>query len=807
MKFRSIINRIFNQYIKSSVFALRLGIALLVCAISISCIDENIITEKQNEESNDEEFAHNSLTLYFESGDDFSTRYATNSDVELNDSYIRKYRVKFFEAQTGNDYFLFESDIIKEDNNNFEVINDDKGNEIYKTKIQIGNLKDNNGNPIAKLIRDQLKDYPFKVAFIVNMPNEDRTEWGFDCSYLNTNPTNLKTIHDLHFLYEDKDKEYSGKYPFLAKDNWVSDNVNWVQERSTTLDYNVDPSLTKTNPEKINSESNASKWIKSYWDPMWDKDYQNGNKDKPVYREYANLWQYWNFGGSTYGDEHNLSYKKLWNGTEWGDKWKKRNADWFIDSEDWFKWNEFWFSNKSSYYENDGLWVVQNLNHPDPNDESTYVRITKNNGYGIILPKSDGLNDTKNNNDFDKYLYYNDSEGIYGYGCIRFMAPSSGNLRIKYNSLNGGNTTLRIQRSSNPILDVSTTSKNTTYKDIEIPNSTIKYLSIKITGDPEPIFIYNVSDNPAVVYAVEYISDTHLYETNWEGMQPSLSTKYIPMYGVEQYDAIGVWNNGQTIDLRSKPVALIRSIAKVVVNLPKRAKAVYMRCMNSNAANEPGDVSTPTSITWKEKHKSTLANEEDCEWFRIQSYKPWYQSGLGDHDTWMKWFYGTWKSWKGWTDTFYTTEEPPHIFNPNIIRSDFCEFIYAGEVNGYHRYVLYTPEKAVDDPNTWSDPSSSPKVIHIEYRYDTDTSNFDDNSCYRIYFTDYKNNDEIKKQRRDTYDSYEQNNDNLQKHWPILRNHVYTFNVSESSTTLTEQNINVRITPWGYYGNTVEETW
>lgn len=784
-------DRLLSSGIMMRLFSLILGFSL------VSCIDDNIIVN-ENDEISDTELSDNALTLYFETGDGFSTRYVTNSDVESNDSYIRKYRVKFFDAKTDN--FLFDSDIFYnpslDNTSKFEIIYDDNGNEIYKTRIEIGNLTDGNGHSIAKLIRDWLIKHSFKVAFLANMGNEGRTAWGFQYSYLNPNSTEIKTINDLHFLFEDVD--YSGKYPFLAKDNMVSDNVNWVQERSTTLDYNVDPSLTETTPAKINNENNASKWIKKYWDPLWDKNYQNKTQQKPVYREYVNLWQYWNFGGSTYADDHKLSYKKLWNGTDFVDNWKKRNANSFKDSQEWFFYDDFWFNNKS-YYENDGLWVVQNITHHNPGDASTYVRITKTNGYGIILPKADGLSDTKDNNDFDKYLYYRDLEDNFGYGCIRFIAPSSGNLRIKYNSLYGNETKLRIQRSSNPILDASTSSKGTSYQDIE--------LSIKITGDPEPIFIYNVSNNPAVVYAIEYISDTHLYETNWEGLKP-LPTKAIPMYGVEEFDAVGIWNNGQIIDLRSKPVALIRSVAKVVVNLPKRAKAVYMRSMNSNAANEPGDVSTPTSITWKESHKASSKGEEDCEWFRIQAYKPWYQSGLSNHDTWMKWFYGSWKLWRDdYSESFYTEADPPHIFNASIIRSDFCEFIYVGEVNGYHRYVLYTPDKAVDDPNSWDNPNSSPKIIHIEYRYETDTSNFDDNSCYRIYFTDYKTNEEIKKQTRDTYDSYEQNNANLQKHWPILRNHVYTFNVSESNTTLTDQNINVRINPWGYNENTVEESW
>ncbi|MCH5242420.1 MAG: hypothetical protein J1F67_08340 [Muribaculaceae bacterium] len=806
----------------------------LILITLLSCTDDKLINPDSSSSSS--EVDGDAISIYFDPGADFSARASFHSDAEQNENLIRKFRVKFFISDpdgSGNDYFLFDSPIIS----SFEKIYGEAGNELYKTTIQIGNLTDNNGNKLAGKIRELLRSYPFKIAIIANMPNEGRTSWfgdtnekmtnEFSYSYLcNTSDLSVvKTINDLHFLQ--KDNTYGKKkYKFLAKqygsDYYVSDNVGWMNRRSTTDEYHVTTGKTPSS-DLIENEAMAANWIRNYWDPWWDYRYQNkqdGIKEA-VYYDYENLWQLWNFGGSVYDSNNELSFDQIWDGSckEWGYNWKLRNSNKFKESNDWFGWNEFWFT-PNAYYSNDGLYIIQNENHPNTSDASTYVRITKSNDrYGIILPKSDGIETRTSNGKTEQYLKYTVDEKYVpnsgANGSISFIAQNSGHLRVKYSSLNGSSAKIRIQRSSNTISsdDSYFTSSIT---PVDLPGESME---IKITGDPEPIFIYAPND-PIVIYAIEFISDIYLNDTNREGV-PLNGTNAIAMVGVQEYDAFGTWANGETKDLKGKPVSLIRSVAKVVVNLPKEAKHIYLRCMNSSANIEPVDLSTSTSETWTLKHQG---GEKDCEWFRIKDHEPWYKEEGGQtedqYKNWLSWYYGTWDSWKEdeeWGKIAVpNTNDYPNIFNPRIERSDFCEFIYTGEVNGSHRYILYVPEKGVDDPNDYGDDeekrnvNSSPKVIHIEYRYDNDTysNNLDDNNCYRIYFTDYATNTAIKSLRPSEYESYEANHDNLTQHWPIMRNHIYTFNVTHTESTLVNQNILVQIKPWDYKPQSDwEETW
>lgn len=400
---------------------------------------------------------------------------------------------------------------------------------------------------------------------------------------------------------------------------------------------------------------------------------------------------------------------------------------------------------------------------------------------------------------------------------------------------------------------------------------------IKITGDAEYLFIYNEEDNPAVIYEIEYISSYYLHNIDNEGIPLSkVENMLIPMYGIEKYSALGSWKPGTVFDLSNfnnlgqttvtvtdkegeedveydmdlqnyphKTVQLIRSVAKVELKIPKiyQAHHVFLRSMNRRGRCEPVDVSTPTSKIW---NKTLAVGEEgkgghgdEChDWGKIYGHTPFFvekSKALPNADEYanyrskLAWYYGNWSNnnivgkgpdGKGSieveinaTDKKNDIEDYPQIMNAMIQRTDFTEFIEAGFDGYYDRYVLYVPEKYVDDPGSvGSDKNmetTTPKVCHIEFRGDTDPyTNIDDNWAYRIYFTDggFYSNDganeypDFKKPTEDAKDdttwenSYEQKEANLENHWPIIRNHYYRFTVIDAMNRMVIAKLEVL--PW-----------
>ena len=753
-----------------------------------SCVDEKIVEDTPGQ-GDSEEVTSDALTFYIDAGSSFATRYSEDNTVEAYEDYINtnasstSVRVFFFDKD-GN--FIFKA--VSASERIIEPVEVSDERKLYKVTVQIGGYTDDEGKSIAKEIRDKLRDEKFKVAFLINWPNNNRPSWYYKNSILNPDKSALKTLNDLHHVTK-RDENYKNYFSYLIANDSVSDHRNWVQERKTTEEYYVEGRT----PDDIEIKSNddADSWLRKNWDPLWDYQFQNNEKNKPVYRLYTNLWQLWNFGGSAYDKTHILSYDNLWDSGAFSDKWISRNANTFNNSDDWFGYkNGFWFTGKTTF-ENDGLTLIQKQKTENNNAE-TYLRTTLlNDNYGIIMPQADDIRYDSNNN---QYIYYSDTDRVQAYGSLMFTAQNSGHLRIKYSSLDSREAKLNIQRSSNFIEEFSTTS--TTPVDLGS-------LEIKITGNPEPIFIYNPGSNQVVVYAIEFISDIYLYESNREGVKPSKQS--IPMFGVQEYDALGTWKNGETVDLKDKtPVSLIRSVAKVEVFLPDKAKHIYMRSMNRKGDCETMDVNTSTSVSWAEDHL-----DSDCEWFIIKDYTPWISNGNSQqYEQWYKWFYGTWTSWKNWNDVPSGQGTYPRIFNPHIERSDFCEFIYVGEQNGSHKYILYVPDKCIADPNDAGTFDSAPKIAHIEYRYDVEgaSNNLDDNNCYRIYFTDYTKNQTLTDiTDPNKYDEYERDTNNLKDLWPIMRNHIYRFVVKHNDGQNVPQVINARVNPWGYEGN--EEGW
>lgn len=328
-------------------------------------------------------------------------------------------------------------------------------------------------------------------------------------------------------------------------------------------------------------------------------------------------------------------------------------------------------------------------------------------------------------------------------------------------------------------------------------------------------------------------------------VKPTLA-QGIPMYGVQEFEPIGVWINGDTIVLDPKPansdngnsddsndgnrdidgditvkqveaISLIRSVAKVEIYFNVKPATNNVSIINSNvkAYCEPVDVKTSTSVSWVKDHVN-----DNCEWFNIQEYGIWNGTDAASYSAWFKGLYGSWSDWKegftipssgSWVKS--ETNLYPRIYHPHVESGTTGKFMYAGVQNGWYKYVLYMPEKNIADPEGGSS-DFTPKAAYIEYSYD-------DLKFHRIYFSNYNSEDNSVAWNEDlinvgksgakyaSYKAYEADADNFKKHWPIMRNHVYRYMVSKRDENEQGEDIdlilNVRINPWGY--NTEEEVW
>lgn len=335
---------------------------------------------------------------------------------------------------------------------------------------------------------------------------------------------------------------------------------------------------------------------------------------------------------------------------------------------------------------------------------------------------------------------------------------------------------------------------------------------------------------------IEYIKDTYVYDTDRIGVMPD-GKNPIPMYGLQEFDPIKEWVSGDVYDLSNptsvsenynhRKIHLIRSLAKVEIRINKSIFAntdvtpahVYLRSCNRSARSEIKDVSIPTDILWygdaafnkKDEKNENLRDKYyykyDAEGIlgefkNIFNYGPLFVNAGGNtiddevllQNYWNKtsWFFGSWAennpgmnwNWNGKTINVPNQIPVPRVFNSRVDRSDYIRFAEVGDDNGYYLFVLYVPEKNVDDANDRGDYTSRPKVPHIEIRFDgmNNDDNLDDNGAFRIFFSDYKENaDRLYDYNRLTFENLEMemNRDNLKDLFqPIIRNHVYQFTVN-----------------------------
>ncbi|MCH5223234.1 MAG: hypothetical protein J1E82_04270 [Muribaculaceae bacterium] len=650
------------------------------------------------------------------------------------------------------------------------------------------------------------------------------------------------------------------------KDGWKG-NENFTVNNITYKGYDLNSEVSS-----FDSKLTANQWIRANCTPE-----EMRNQNKKIYRHYQHMWFLWNFDASyKYGawassnpeateteeiekaqefygknfgwhDNSPISLKNPEKTNPWGVEWYKRNGDRL------YKWMKQSLDNNTAIGGID-IQIGESANDVFftyiPRNGSPAKCVHVNDYYGIQLPTIGSSYVTTETD-----------------GMINFQARTSGTLRVKWGSQDGTSSAIAVQVGSGttPRIHSGVISKD----PVDWTNTdNNKYWDINVEGGSKPVYIFGVSGKP-VVYSIEFIRGRYLYETDREGVVPG-PKQGIPMYGVQEFDKIPDWQRGTTINIsdpdengQTRNVNLVRALAKVEFYIKKEfgePKHVYMRNMNRAARCEPMDVHSTTDDYWVQDHSN-----KDCEWFKIIEHGPAYQS---DYTSWLSWFYTSWKQpgtainkdndkdhgtyWKtgngyiwdyvkgyyvpdgiqgGWPKgSFEYSENSPHYFNPYLYPSEFCRFLQADEdnVNGtpYYKFVLYLPEKNIDDPSTVGNSSSTPRVPHIEYRfaprqitedeiegavtdyYNTEY-NLDDNDCFRVYFTNYGFsedtslkgtvvNEELKKGLwgQSTYDDYEKSSDRLKKHWPIMRNHKYKFYVGGQGPENPE--IWIEVSDWNH---------
>lgn len=343
--------------------------------------------------------------------------------------------------------------------------------------------------------------------------------------------------------------------------------------------------------------------------------------------------------------------------------------------------------------------------------------------------------------------------------------------------------------------------------------------------------------NPIPMYGIQEFAPIRKYVERMRGLTENgvfnMSDESLNVDGVDQAE------DGSADKYPYRRVYLLRSLAKVEVLFKEsvfkdhKPTHLYLRMLNRSARCEPMDVSTPTEVLWygseyldkvdgltpPEGYASFTAKYDpsvfvgvDQEFRNIKAYGPIHSTsntGLGEFQKFTSWYFGAWTQtanpW-GWNDenkgstnnegqAWELPEDNnlpyPRIFNSRIERSDYCRFVYVGTQNGYMRYVLYVPEKNIDDADVRGDRSARPKVCHMEIRLEgmNDNYNMDDDNTYRVYFADY-GADPFDDFSRADWDLMEQEDPDgkgvgeqvanaLRDHcYPIIRNHVYRFTIN-----------------------------
>ena len=233
----------------------------------------------------------------------------------------------------------------------------------------------------------------------------------------------------------------------------------------------------------------------------------------------------------------------------------------------------------------------------------------------------------------------------------------------------------------------------------------------------------NSQENAFGVYPQDYDRNFPFNTKVRYSIRPSAEHP-IPMYGIQEFEAIKDWvkgtpfnlsqitTNGNQADYKYKNIALLRSVVKLELKLSKdRFKGdippfvtlwysnIYSRC-------EPMDVWTPTDQIWIKEHKEPDADGRWCDWKYIMDYglvSSTISNHIGntdrsnikstgnqdkfytDYQKTLSWFYGSWIE-KGWNFNGLLTQEEVDKINNG-------EWKY----NSNSRVVIYTGDGVNND--------------------------------------------------------------------------------------------------------------
>lgn len=721
---------------------------------------------------------------------------------------------------------------------------------------------DENGNFAAKMwqvfipvtdadFAKKIKEHDFKIAALANWPAIPE---GYDLGI----GDHINKLHHLSFPTKEASDSPQGKEPYN-------------ESKDGTYDFLLEKD--KNYPGVMGMYSN---WVKDGMktdvaENFIRTEYGPGNSDSN--KKFGELWWIWNFSAAVADNKTNGAKFFTFDNDTFKEDWAALNQK---DLKEWLNASNastplkdigpiksnigyFRFFSVPQIVDEEGN-PVENRDFPNTAYKTTKT-INSQSLTGIYLPKGDNT-----------------------HNAICIQIPNNVELNIKWGSADGKEARIELDNrnhlddnsaKSETIEDVSV-SKKYNYDSTSQSYKEFKSKEIKITGDAEYLFIYSQNGN-AIIYEIEMISSYYVHNIDNIGKTPKEVN--IPMYGIQKFDKLGdLWEMGTVFDLSNfheispapypeeetapgeeepgmvvpyeyKSIPLLRSVAKVELKIPKSLGAhhVYLRCQNRKARCEPVDVSTPTDQLWDAtSYTSVTTHGDEClDWEILMNHKlPFFdrwttasnsEGQWNNYKSKLAWYYGSWADETGKVGGITPAKgnsaenEYPRIMNAMIERTDFTEFTLAGSDAMYDRYVLYVPDKYVDDPGSVGKSSkmetATPKVCHIEFRGAEDPyNNVDDNYCYRIYFTEngfaggdpklstsFPNFDKVQDKDKDgngivdnnnkpvmiesTWENvYEQRPEILVKHWPILRNHQYSFTVTDPNSRIVV--VKMEVLPW-----------
>lgn len=752
------------------------------------------------------------------------------NDPSAFESYIdkNKVRVMMF-ANDGT--FLYEptdlNPIPLESNANGD-------NQWYVEIMNLQNLKTTAGGNGEISILDYIKQNPFKIAVLANWPTEAEAVEDITITQTNDDGTEVEISvpgaqRYAQYTFEQGQHLMQLSHFFLDNNYFDGDDdaFEHIVFRSN-YDYSSTPGWEI--PDGVyqpgqNYMGVSTKWIEQQFKNRNEANtYIRANYNVPTEssvdgmtpasgagsRKYRNVWQVWNFGGS---DNTFESFA--------GDR-----------SADWGKYNDETVvaALDLNVQPNDSV-TFDNLTIRPRSGSVNYKRTEGYDGnIGFMMPRNGVTAQPSNSTSvpdggYMRLFAWADAKIRVKAGAVYAQGGGADNHDMWLCYRVEGKTYSELIKPKANIANTDGDDFSEIY-EFEIGNATyddgIKYVNTKTT--PLEVYLFTACENDKdfmIIYEIEYITDDYLYKADRWGIAPSREHP-IPMYGIQDFMPIGdyakdneifnlsVYNGVSTPGYEYRDISMLRSLARVDVMLPKsifpEPESVYMRSLNHSARCAPIDIYTPTDIIWY----GAMGNYDPSKWAQvfgsynnvvgasqelenIRAYGPNYMQGntkdknpnyLKDFQVRTSWFFGVWGDWGwNWNGLLKSSEIPtvkpfPRVFNTALSRADFANFIPVDDSEYWH-YVLYTPEKNITDANNAGQLGERPKLIHVEIRFDgrNVTNNYDDNSAYRIYFTQGGLS-----MGRNELDNLEDENtvtfDDLTRFFPVVRNHNYRFTVT-----------------------------